>query len=82
MEKRLVKRVKVFEDWYPTSEDGTIRVSFMQLDDGTYRTCAWGDDDFGLELDSENRQEVFDAFNRISDGITQKDLIQMKFKPA
>lgn len=58
--KPLVFRrlVTVTDDWYPCIDGNKIRLSIM-LNRGMrnnkeyywVRICAWGDDDFGMELD-------------------------------
>ena len=61
------------DDWYGNfkiAEDQRykdrklVKVSFLRLSDGTYRTCVWGNDDFGMEFDAplpRDARAVFDA---------------------
>lgn len=39
------------DDWRPNFPDGTVRVSFLELSDGQWRVCVWGNDDLGMERD-------------------------------
>lgn len=41
------------DDWHPTRADGTVRVSVLHLEEGLHRVCVWGEDDFGMELDTD-----------------------------
>lgn len=58
-------RVEVYKNttssWYPeytlNNKDKLVRVSFIKLRDNSWRVCAWGDDDFGLEKDFLRTQE-------------------------
>lgn len=44
--------VKVDDCWYPNLPKDTIKISVMTLLDGkAVRICAWGGDDFGMEMD-------------------------------
>lgn len=61
------KQVRVFkltdDDWYPSHFLGDyyrgqapgnvklVEVSFIELMDGCFRVCVWGNDDLGMELD-------------------------------
>jgi hypothetical protein len=54
-------------DWIPSFKvsnggkfvSSLVRISMMLLHDGkTYRICAWGADDFGMEYDSENITDI------------------------
>ena len=51
--------VKVDDDWYPNLDDDQIRISVIELAQYTQespmvvRICAWGGDDYGLEIDTE-----------------------------
>lgn len=66
----VVKRAEVFKpttgDWYPAYKLGSwhegrppnltklVKVSLILYADGSARVCAWGNDDYGLELDYES----------------------------
>lgn len=51
------------DDWYPSHYLGDyykgqkpltvklVEVSFLELMDGCFRVCVWGNDDTGMELD-------------------------------
>ena len=47
------------DDFYPTYEDGTVKVSVMRLPyprkPETIRTCVWGGDDTGYDRDESFR---------------------------
>jgi len=58
--KNKYMKITVFketdDDWYPSIllKDCTkklVRISFLKLQNGEYRVCAWGDDDFVMEID-------------------------------
>ncbi len=67
---QVVKRAEVFKktdgDWYPAYKLGSwhegrppgltrlVKVSLILYADGSARVCAWGGDDYGLELDYDN----------------------------
>lgn len=77
----VFKTIEVFkrtlDEWYPsyqlkTANDKLLRedlvlVSFMQLDSGFWRVCAWGQDDMGLERDwpAEEERQAFTTFLQI-----------------
>lgn len=55
-EKRIDKMIKTTDDWHPCFNGNKIKVSiFIQYNTNLnyhfVRMCAWGNDDFGLELD-------------------------------
>jgi len=72
---RIEKYVKVTDDWYPTFPDNKVRVALIlnDLDHKGYkfvRICAWGADDFGLEMDFEGTSEENELkFNEWRDNI-------------
>ncbi len=72
----LEKNIKTNEDWYPTSEDGTVRVSFVVYKNGHSKVSLWGNDDFGIEKDfsslAEDKARIL--FNSIQDFTTQDQL--------
>jgi hypothetical protein len=65
------KRLRCFklteDDWYPSYqikgyhkgvlEPKLVEVSFMQLSNGQWRVCIWGQDDDGMERDYSSRQK-------------------------
>lgn len=62
MQKQTVFKL-TDDDWYPSYYLGNyycgqapgdvllVEVSFLQLMDGCFRVCVWGNDDLGMELD-------------------------------
>lgn len=46
-----------------------VKVSFLELrlhgDNKEYRVCVWGNDDFGLEKDSTNKDDQYKLFKKI-----------------
>jgi len=76
------------EDWpsYDLENGGLrdctlLKVSFMQLSTGDFRTCVWGADDFGMEFDVENREIAWDKFQKIivMDYVSQASLKKLGF---
>lgn len=65
------KFLKTHQDWHPTLQDGTFRLSLLKLRNG-WRVCAWGNDDFGFERDFPNFSEAFDLWNSLGDWTTQE----------
>lgn len=75
--KRMLRQEKWLltnEDWYPTCEGGRVRASLLELFDGKFRVCVWGDDDHGLERDYETREEAERVFNELPLLITHAHL--------
>ncbi len=56
------------DDWYPSTktDDGMlVCISFSKLGTThlpTWRVCAWGDDDFGLEKDFTSEADAWVCF--------------------
>jgi len=70
------------DDWYPNFENNTIQISLLPLNDGTFRVCAWGNDDFGMELDFESLGEaeyIFDTIEKYSI-VNKQDLYDLGFE--
>lgn len=72
--QREIKIVKSTEDdWYGNEllnicghVTRVVTCSLMRLlDQKTWRVCVWGNDDFGLEKDSESFDEIYDLFMQI-----------------
>ena len=91
---RLTKWIRTKEDWHgtftplckPLNPDYhnpldayVVRVSFMQLTDGNWRVCVWGNDDFGLEYDTPSGVKARIIFESIGDYTTQYELHQLGF---
>lgn len=72
------------DDWYPNFENNTIRISLLLLNDGTFRVCAWGNDDFGMERDFESLGEADDIFDTIEkySTVNKQDLYDLGFDIA
>lgn len=79
------KRVTSPDNWHPTSDEGTVRVSIhhdrLKTKNG-WRVAVWGDDDFGMERDGLDITTAFNMFRRIKDGVTQSDLRKRGFVVA
>ncbi len=70
-------KVEVFkrtsDDWfssYRCEDCKLVRVKFTQTgpfppSNGVWRVCAWGSDDFGLELDFSNETEAWACFLQV-----------------
>lgn len=70
------KRIRVFkrtnDNWYPSYQiqndcrvKNLVEVSFIQLDDVTFRCCVWGADDFGMEKDDTNESIIWNLFLQV-----------------
>ncbi|MBQ4523414.1 MAG: hypothetical protein IJA10_10775 [Lachnospiraceae bacterium] len=86
-QKRIDKFVKVTDDWYPCYDENTIKVSMFltYVPENNWcfvRIMAWGNDDFGLEMDYEdtdynNLLSKYDEwkeniFDKAEDGISKE----------
>ena len=72
------------DNWYPNFENDTIEISLLDMVDGTFRVCAWGNDDFGMELDFESLGEaeyIYDIIDRL-DIVNKSDLYELGFEVA
>jgi len=58
-----------------------VEVSLILMRDGDYRVCVWGNDDFGMEYDTESHTEAESLFfDLIRTGIiTVSNLKQLGF---
>lgn len=72
--QREIKIIKPTEDdWYGNEILNIRGVStkvvtcslMLLLNQKTWRVCVWGNDDFGLEKDSESFDEIYDLFMQI-----------------
>lgn len=56
------------DDWSPNFPDGTVRISFLELHDGMWRVCVWGNDDLGMERDyaSTEREAALRLHERLA----------------
>jgi hypothetical protein len=83
------------DEWYPSFKidgwyDGIknqalVEVTFTgQLSDGTWRVCAWGADDHGMELDQETEGHALTTFMQVigMNYVNIKDLITLGFISA
>jgi len=61
-----------------------VHVSLLELNNGQFRCCVWGNDDLGMEYDSEEYKTVENLFLDIAlkDVINFKDLEEMGFIDA
>lgn len=60
-----------------------VHVSFMQLSNGQYRVCVWGNDDAGMDFDvprdqKDRARKVFVKVCPLKD-VTRTRLLQMGF---
>lgn len=61
------------EGWYKgTTDNKLLKVSFFKLPPSTapkeppiWRTCVWGNDDFGMEYDAAMKEDAFDRFMQV-----------------
>jgi hypothetical protein len=94
---RVTKWVRTNEDWYPAMaplqkpanpdyhnplDHAAVRVSMMLLNDGNWRVCVWGGDDFGMEYDSPDFSEIKKLYDGIWDFTTKSDLQRRGFVHA
>ncbi len=77
------------DDWHPSFElkDGAmlVQVSFSKWDDGDgFHVSVWGDDDCGMELDTENENQAFNIFLQVigMEFVNMKPLRDLGFKSA
>lgn len=79
-ETRVLKPTN--DDWYPCYPENLVKLSYLgELSDGTFRVCAWGADDFGLERDFEKESDAIAMFKRLEKYplINISDLKQLNF---
>lgn len=64
--------------------DPAVRVSFMRLltKEPLWRVCLWGGDDFGMEIDTPDREKAEALYERIKDFTTQAELESWGFGHA
>lgn len=93
-----MEKISVFkqtsDDWYPSQQLASwyrgfsnvmlVEVMFMALNDGKWRVAAWGNDDFGLEKDTESRDVAWATFQSVIklEYVNQHVLKSMGFVPA
>ncbi len=78
------------DEWYGNycivGEPGTalVCVSLLQLDDGQWRVCAWGNDDCGVERDFLDRDQALAVFLEVitPNTVTMDDFIKRGFISA
>ena len=84
--------IRVFKpavgQWYPAYQIGTgnhvsheaaVKVSFLNLTDGSWRVCCWGADDFGLERDFPGHQKA-EAWAIFVQLISAKEISEKKLR--
>lgn len=94
---RQQKFIRTREDWYPSFRPNArclnpdyhnplpytaLRVSMMQLSDGLWRVCVWGQDDMGMERDVKSPVTAQKIFNTIQDFATKDALKKLGLHPA
>lgn len=84
-----MKKIECFkktnDDWYPNYSGDRVRIFFTPLLDGvTYRVAVWGNDDFGLEMDGTDKEEMLSIFNFVKslDRVDKAILIERGFTNA
>lgn len=88
--RRSTFSVNVDDDWYPNFPYDTIRLSVIQLPNYTksgslvVRICAWGADDYGLEIDyevgsEEESDNKFDELIRYAEDLKSLEPINKEF---
>jgi hypothetical protein len=75
------KHILTNEDWHPTI-DGKVVVRLIGWDNGEWRVCVWGGDDFGMEIDLKSRHEAKQIFSRIVNLTTMAEMRRMGLGPA
>lgn len=80
------------ENWfgnYEIDDKKLVKVMFTQTgpfppDNGEWRVCVWGTDDFGMEKDFIDHDEAMKCFQTVIqfDKIKQMELIRLGFKIA
>lgn len=96
-QNRIDKMVVVTDDWYPCFDGNKVKVSLFisnldKLNCHFVRICAWGNDDFGVEMDYEDdnynnlvikynewKENIFD---KIEDGISLQWFLDKGFYNA
>jgi hypothetical protein len=92
VEEVSMNRVDAFkrtsDEWYPNYHE-LVKVSFCQTgpyppENGDWRVCAWGNDDFGMEKDFRDREEAWACFLAVIslNDVTVDRLRELGFVPA
>jgi len=78
------------EDWYSEyriKDDQRykgkyVSLSLLGLSNGMYRVCVWGNDDFGMEWDTKDKQEAKKVYAKLAlkETIEKRDLKNLDFK--
>ncbi|MEA1973164.1 MAG: hypothetical protein U9N34_07725 [Candidatus Cloacimonadota bacterium] len=66
--KNLLKYTS--DDFCPNINEDKVELSLVDIKDGEYRVCVWGNDDLGLEKDFDNLGEaeyLFELLDRLPD---------------
>lgn len=56
------------DDWYPSyklEDQQLVKVRLLELKNGLWRVCVWGNDDFGLERDYCQYEDAHEMFQII-----------------
>lgn len=60
---------KTLDNWcgsYTIGNECFVEVIFNgKIANDTYRTCAWGNDDFGMEFDCNTEEEAWEVFLKV-----------------
>lgn len=91
--KRIERYITVTDDWYPCYEGNKVRLSLSlnQWKNEYYiKIAAWGNDDYGLEIEYDGYKNIEDArkkydvlipiFNSIPDGVSKYWFINRGWK--
>ena len=79
------------ENWFPSygaldsgDQSYLLSVSLIALNDGLFRVCVWGADDFGMELDQVSRKKAIKLYISLMlmTTIRKSDLAEMGFSYA
>lgn len=87
-EDSIIKYIKTDEDFFPTADNGRVEVSLTTVDNmdsptnKMFRICVWGEDDFGMEYETDDLKIAVDLFNGITDGFTKEHLKSQLFMPG
>lgn len=80
------KHVKLYtpDDWYPNYPNNEVELSIINLSDGQFRVCVWGNDDFGMEKDFNSADLAEQTYDTIKNSgvVTKEDLYVMGFETA
>lgn len=72
------------ESWHPSYPGNKVKVSLLSLTNGKTRVCVWGNDDFGMEIDSERQGTAKSIYYEVCmmEFVTKEALEMIGFKIA